>query len=56
MIDLVAIKARIAAMPNPDDQTAVTRRCLEQLVEELAACRSAQQHQGEAFGLKGQSL
>lgn len=56
MTALEQLKARIAEMPHATDQTVVTRRYLEQLAEELAAAQSAEQLQGQAFGLKGQSL
>ena len=56
MSALEQLRARIAQMPDPTDQTVVTRRYLEQLAEELAAAQSAEQLQGQIFGLKGQSL
>jgi hypothetical protein len=55
MIDLGAMQDRIKAMPNASDVTTVTRRCLEQMVAELSAARSADQN-AAPFGLKGKTL
>ncbi|MFA7505279.1 MAG: hypothetical protein WCZ28_11315 [Burkholderiaceae bacterium] len=41
MIDIGKLRRRIAVMAMPDDETTVTRRCLEQMVAELSAARSA---------------
>jgi hypothetical protein len=55
-MDLEEIRARIDAMEDPDILTWVTRRFLEQMLEELTAARAAEQREGAAFGLRGRTL
>ena len=42
MIDLQQLKQRVALLATETDETTVTRRCLEQIMAELAAGRAAQ--------------